>query len=157
MCAKGAEKAWCGETVVQKSIFEESVSSLPPLGLILKHLKTLRGAEKKRTLQKTTIFPHDAFSAPLVRSDTFCCFQRLFWVHCQRRGSEKSTFLAIFWGGGDFLRCACSLGAPIQDPLYWMRLFYLQLRHFAYGSSFLNYGGEPEAEKTKPNFSGKMC
>ena len=29
-CAKGAAKASCGETVVQKSVFGESVSSLPP-------------------------------------------------------------------------------------------------------------------------------
>ena len=28
-CAKGAEKASCGETVVQKGVFGESVSSLP--------------------------------------------------------------------------------------------------------------------------------
>ena len=28
--AKGAEKASCGETVVQKGVFGESVSSLPP-------------------------------------------------------------------------------------------------------------------------------
>ena len=28
--AKGAEKALCGETVVQKGVFGESVSSLPP-------------------------------------------------------------------------------------------------------------------------------
>ena len=29
-CAKGAEKALCGETVVQKGALGESVSSLPP-------------------------------------------------------------------------------------------------------------------------------
>ena len=29
-CAKGAAKASCGETVVQKGVFGESVSSLPP-------------------------------------------------------------------------------------------------------------------------------
>ena len=29
-CAKGAEEASCGETVVQKGAFGESVSSLPP-------------------------------------------------------------------------------------------------------------------------------
>ena len=29
-CAKGAEKASCGETAVQKGVFGESVSSLPP-------------------------------------------------------------------------------------------------------------------------------
>ena len=29
-CAKGAAKGSCGETVVQKGVFGESVSSLPP-------------------------------------------------------------------------------------------------------------------------------
>ena len=29
-CAKGAAKASCGETVVQKGVFGESVSTLPP-------------------------------------------------------------------------------------------------------------------------------
>ena len=29
-CAKGAAKASCGETVVRKGVFGESVSSLPP-------------------------------------------------------------------------------------------------------------------------------
>ena len=38
-CAKGAAKASCGETVVQKGFFGESVSSLPPQGLFLKYLK----------------------------------------------------------------------------------------------------------------------
>ena len=50
----GAATASCGETVVQKGVFGESVSSLPPEGLLLKHLKgpeSLKGAEKKRTLQ----------------------------------------------------------------------------------------------------------
>ena len=32
-CATGAEKASCGETVVQKGVFGESVSSLHPQGL----------------------------------------------------------------------------------------------------------------------------
>ena len=34
--AKGAAKASCGETVVQKGVFGESVSSLPPLRFALK-------------------------------------------------------------------------------------------------------------------------
>ena len=50
--AKGAAKGSCGETVVQKGVFGESVSSqgfqdLP--GVLRENLK---GAEKKRTLQK---------------------------------------------------------------------------------------------------------
>ena len=32
--AKGAAKAFCGETVVQKGVFGESVSSLPPQGFM---------------------------------------------------------------------------------------------------------------------------
>ena len=35
----------------------------------------------------------------------------------KRRGSEKSTFLAIFWGVFDFLRVVCSLGIPQEKPL----------------------------------------
>ena len=37
--AKGAEKASCRETVVQKSVFGESVSSLPPYEAQIKHMK----------------------------------------------------------------------------------------------------------------------
>ena len=48
---KGAAKASCGETVVQKGVFGESVSSLPPLRFALKTHETLRG-QRKRTLQK---------------------------------------------------------------------------------------------------------
>ena len=47
-----------------------------PLRLTLKHLKcpeNLKGAKKKRTLQKhpfwTTVSPHDAFAAPLAHSE----------------------------------------------------------------------------------------
>ena len=36
--------------------------------------------------------------------------------------------------------------------LCWMRLFYLQLRSFTYGSSFLLTEGEQKAKQTKPNF-----
>ena len=54
--AKGAKKASCGETVVQKCVCGEFVPSLPPLRFAcLKHLKgpeNLKGAEKKRILQK---------------------------------------------------------------------------------------------------------
>ena len=49
--AKGAEKALYGETVVQKRVFEESVSSLPlKASDVLR--ANLKGAEKKWTLQK---------------------------------------------------------------------------------------------------------
>ena len=48
-----AEKAACGEKVVQKGVFGESVSSLPPqLRFALKTLENLKGAEKKWALQK---------------------------------------------------------------------------------------------------------
>ena len=39
------------------------------------------------------------------------------WVHCKRRGSEKSTFLTKCLGSSNFLKRACSLGNPSQDPL----------------------------------------
>ena len=74
--AKGAAKASCGETVVQKGVFGESVSSLPPQGFqdlsgVLR--ANLKGAEKKRTLPKTpfwtTVSLHDAFAAPLAHSE----------------------------------------------------------------------------------------
>ena len=63
--AKGAAKAPCGETVIQKGVFGESVSSLPAEGLPLKHLKgpeNLKEAEKKRTLQK------HPFGRPFLRT-----------------------------------------------------------------------------------------
>ena len=63
--AKGAAKGSCGETVVQKGVFGESVSSLPPEGLLLKHLKgpeNHKGAEKKRTPQK------HPFGRPFLRT-----------------------------------------------------------------------------------------
>ena len=63
--AKGAAKASCGETVVQKDVFGESVSSLPPSGFqdISGALRaSLQGAEKKRTLQK------HPFGQPFLRT-----------------------------------------------------------------------------------------
>ena len=45
--AKGAEKAWHGETVVQKGAFGEAVFSLPPQGLLWKRLKILEFPENK--------------------------------------------------------------------------------------------------------------
>ena len=49
---KGAEKALCRETVVQKGVFGESVSSLPPFQASGVLRANLKGAEKRRTLQK---------------------------------------------------------------------------------------------------------
>ena len=63
--AKRAAKASCGETVVQKGVFGESVSSLPPEGFqdISGDLEAnLKGPEKKRTLQK------HPFGQPLLRT-----------------------------------------------------------------------------------------
>ena len=68
--AKRAEKASCGETVVQKGIFGESVSSLPPSGLLLKHLKALRG-QRRNGLSKNTLLD-DCFSAPRL----LCSFRQ---------------------------------------------------------------------------------
>ena len=61
--AKGAAKGSCGETVVQKGVFGESVL-LCPLK-VYSHLKgpeNLKGAEKKRTLQK------HPFGQPFLRT-----------------------------------------------------------------------------------------
>ena len=54
--AKGAAKASCGETVVQKGVFGESVSSLPPFKVcsLFKHMKTLRG-QRGNELSKNTL------------------------------------------------------------------------------------------------------
>ena len=65
---KEAETASCGETVSQKGVLGESVSSLPPLSFSGASRANLMAAEKKRTLQKktpfsTTVSPHDALSA----------------------------------------------------------------------------------------------
>ena len=89
--AKGAAKGSCGETVVQKGVFGESVSSLPPYGFLLKYLKgpeNLTRAEKKRTLQKhpfgQTVSPHDPFAAPLARPQN-----AMFWSKGPRKNSPK--------------------------------------------------------------------
>ena len=63
--AKGAVKGSCGETVVQKGVFGESVSSLLPEGFqdlsgVLR--ENPKGAEKKRTLQK------HPFGEPFLRT-----------------------------------------------------------------------------------------
>ena len=72
--AKGAAKGSCGETVVQKVFLGESVSSLPPYGFLLKHLKgpeNLKGDREETDFPKTpfwtTVSPHDPFAAPLAR------------------------------------------------------------------------------------------
>ena len=49
---KGAEKASCGETVLQQGVFLESPFLYAPLKFALKALENLKGAKKKRTLQK---------------------------------------------------------------------------------------------------------
>ena len=69
--AKGAAKASCGETVVQKGVSGESVSSLPPLRFALKTHENLKGGREETDSPKTpfwaTVSPHDAFAAPLAR------------------------------------------------------------------------------------------
>ena len=37
-------------------------------------------------------------------------------MHCRRRGSEKSTLMALFLGAFDYLRSSCSLGIAVWDP-----------------------------------------
>ena len=55
----------CGEMVVQKGVFGESVSSLPLQGLLLKHMKTL-GGQRGNGLSKNTLLD-DYFSARRLR------------------------------------------------------------------------------------------
>ena len=54
----------------EKRIFGESVSSLPPLRFVL---QTTKKGQRRNGLSKNTLLddrsPHDAFSAPLARSD----------------------------------------------------------------------------------------
>ena len=71
--AKGAENASCGETVVQKGVLGESVSSLPLLRFALTTPENLKGSENfseetdsPKTPFWTTVSPHDAFYAPLA-------------------------------------------------------------------------------------------
>ena len=79
-CAKGAEKVSCGETVVQKGGFGESVSSLPPWGLLLKHPKSLRG-QRRNGLSKSTLLGN-RLSAPLARSE----------FHGSRKGDKNTEW-----------------------------------------------------------------
>ena len=64
--------ASCGETVIRKGAFGESVSSLPPFEFSVLRVNQKGGREEMdfpKTPFWTTVSPHDAFSAPLVRSD----------------------------------------------------------------------------------------
>ena len=71
-CAKGAEKASCGETVVQKGVLESPFLLFP-----LKVFRCFQGkpywgreeTDSPKTPFWTTVSPHDAFSAPLARSE----------------------------------------------------------------------------------------
>ena len=63
--AKGAAKASCGETVVQKGVFGESVSSLPPLRFALKTHKNLKGQRGNGPSKNTLL--DDRFSARRFR------------------------------------------------------------------------------------------
>ena len=61
-------------------------------------MRNLKGSEKKRTLPTTpfltTVSPHDAFSAPLARSDFLVNFQRSPF------GKKQSTKCPQQFGGG---------------------------------------------------------
>ena len=70
--AKGATKASCGETVVQKGVFGESVSS-------------------PKTPFWTTVSPHDAFAAPLAHSESSSII-----IHHHHHQSSSSG--AGWWG-----------------------------------------------------------
>ena len=82
--AKGAEKVSCGETVVHKGVFGESVSFSVPLRF-LKNLKTLELVERivlSIFAFWTTISPHDA-SPLLWRTPNFF---------------QKENVMSKFWG-----------------------------------------------------------
>ena len=71
---KGAEKASCGKTVVQKGAVGESVFLLCPLKIRFSGVssgQTARGAERKQTLSQNTLLDDhfSAFSARLGRSE----------------------------------------------------------------------------------------
>ena len=100
--AKGAAKASCGETVVQKGVFGESVSSLPPQGFedlsgILR--ENLKGAEKKRTLQK------HPFGQPFLRTTPSPLLWRILTV-----GSFLLT-VELFYLQLTFLASLLTVGA----------------------------------------------
>ena len=75
--AKGAAKASCGETVVQKGVFGESVSFFAPLKVFRTISSVLRAnlkwgreeTDSPKTPFWTTVSPHDAFAAPLARPE----------------------------------------------------------------------------------------
>ena len=127
--AKGAAKASCGETAVQKGVFGESVSSLPLKVCFLKHLKcpeNLKGAEKKRTLQKhpfgrpflrTTPSlllwrapneTEDPFATPHILSFNLVSF-RVSWILPLRRLSSNPAALGL---PGDFAGISRRVKAP---------------------------------------------
>ena len=73
-CAKGAEKASCRETVVQNAKMDSNSFSInSKVCKCFKSKSNLKGSEKKTDSPKTpfwrTVSPHDAFSAPLARSE----------------------------------------------------------------------------------------
>ena len=63
-CAKGAERASCGETNwSSKRVFLESpFSSLPPSGLFLQHLKD------SKLIERTCCYPLSRFGRPFLRA-----------------------------------------------------------------------------------------
>ena len=81
--------------VVQAGVFGESVSSLPPQGLLLKHLKTLKRAEEKRNLQK------HPFGQPFLRTT----LSPLLWRAPQR----DRQVLARRW---QLLEHLCAIKVP---------------------------------------------
>ena len=62
----------------RKFVFPEFCRDVPDPGKIRAHLS----------------FPITVFIGCLLSMKS----QRASWVHCKRRGSEKSTFLANIWG-----------------------------------------------------------
>ena len=127
-CAKEAEKASCGETVVQKGVHFFSA----PLRFALKQLKSLRG-QRGNGLPKTpfwmTVSPHDAFSAPLARSELW--FQHLFPI------TSVATLLSK---GRSLPRTFCCYCFTFRKGCFF---FAYSWGLFAYGPSFLLTVGEP--------------
>ena len=71
-CAKGAEKASCGETVVQHVKMDSTIFSISSKVVMYFKSKPQGGGEENGLTETpfwTTVSPHVAFSAPLARSD----------------------------------------------------------------------------------------
>ena len=102
-CAKGAEKASCGGTVVQKGVLESPFLLFP-----LKVFRCFQGrpywgreeTDSPKTPFWTTVSPHDAFSAPLAHSDLLERCERVLHFMGREVKGEKTIQNASCQMGG---------------------------------------------------------